>query len=122
MRDIMLDELTDASVAFLLEHRRYPGCTMASLTIREWLADIEAAVRDATTEALGVVAARDTPAPVASPPRWLRQEASASTTNSERCGSTTSPMRMMAGREATSDPRAASGHRGACPVSSRGRV
>jgi hypothetical protein len=38
-------ELTEASVAFLLEHRGYPGCTMASLTIRERLEVIERQAR-----------------------------------------------------------------------------
>ena len=39
--------LVEASVAFLLEHRSYPGCTMASLTIRERLEVIEAEARAA---------------------------------------------------------------------------
>jgi len=34
-------ELTEAAVALLLEHSRYPGCTMASLTIREHLEVVE---------------------------------------------------------------------------------
>jgi hypothetical protein len=38
-------QLTEAAVAFLLDHRRYPGCTMASLTIREWLEKVEAEAR-----------------------------------------------------------------------------
>jgi hypothetical protein len=40
--DTPTTELTTASVAFLLEHRGYAGCTMASLTIRERLEVIEA--------------------------------------------------------------------------------
>ena len=43
--------LTAESVGLLLDHRRYLGCTMSSLTIREHLAKIEAAVRLATLDA-----------------------------------------------------------------------
>jgi hypothetical protein len=47
-------ELTSASVAFLLEHQQYRGCTMASLTIREHLEVIErqAAYHPSLDEAL----------------------------------------------------------------------
>ena len=45
--------LVGASVAFLLEHRTYPGCTMPSLTIRERLEVIEAeSYADGRAEAL----------------------------------------------------------------------